>query len=108
MMRIENDNLDDALVAFCKSLYEGEFFRAHEQLEEAWHTLRRRKDPLTSAIKGLINAAIALEHLKRDRPKSRQLAQRAIQSYIRRSRCEEALLKEAYEAVESLRAIWRI
>ncbi len=107
-MRIENENLDDALVAFCKSLYEGEFFRAHEQLEEAWHPLRRRKDPLASAIKGLINAAIALEHLKRDRPKSRQLAQRAMHSYLRRARREEGRLREAYEAVESLRAVWMI
>jgi len=68
----------------------GEYFEAHEALEEAWHVLRRRRDPLRGPVKGLINAAIAFEHLKRGRPKAWRVATRALDSYRRRCRGDES------------------
>jgi predicted metal-dependent hydrolase len=103
----ENEDLDGALREFCRCLSRGEFFEAHEVLEEAWHPLRRNKDPLASPVKGLINAAIAFEHLRRNRPKSRRVATVAMEGYLRRVRREERL-DAAYELVESLRETWKI
>ncbi|ADV47218.1 DUF309 domain-containing protein [Nitratifractor salsuginis] len=103
----ENEDLDGALRAFCHCLSRGEFFEAHEVLEEAWHPLRRRNDPLASPVKGLINAAIAFEHLRRKRPKSRRVAAMAMEGYLKRIRREKRL-DAAYELVESLRRSWEI
>jgi predicted metal-dependent hydrolase len=103
----ENEDLDGALREFCRRLEREEFFEAHEVLEEAWHVLRKRKDPLASPVKGLINAAIAFEHLRRNRPKSRRVAQAAMAGYLRRIRSEARLLA-ATETVESLRKSWGI
>ncbi len=99
--------MDSALKAFCCCLEKGEYFEAHEVLEEAWHPLRRRQDPLAGPVKGLINAAIAFEHLRRDRPKSRRVAGIAMAGYERRIR-QEPCLREARELVESLRLKWQI
>jgi len=98
----ENEDLDGALVEFCRCLAKEEFFEAHEVLEEAWHVLRQRQDPLASPVKGLINAAIAFEHLRRKRPKSRRVAEMAMAGYLRRIRPEKRL-EEACRMIEVLR-----
>ena len=78
-----NDNLEGALKAYLKFLETEEYFEAHEVLEEAWHPLRLKKDPLANLLKGLINAAIAFEHIKRDRKNAKNKSQRVIVSYER-------------------------
>jgi len=85
----ENEDLEGALREYLRLMEAGEYFEAHEVLEEAWHVLRRREDPLRSPVKGLINAAIAFEHLKRGRPKAGAAASRAMDSYRRRCRGDE-------------------
>lgn len=45
----------------------GEYFEAHEVLEEVWQELRKTDNDLQWAYKGLINAAVALELKKRKR-----------------------------------------
>jgi len=100
-----NDALEQALKNFCLCLEQGEYFEAHEVLEEAWHPLRRCGDPLAGPIKGLINAAIAFEHLRRNRPKSRRVAQIAMAGYERRIR-EEPCLRDARKLVNKLRYEW--
>ena len=102
-----NKELEQALVSFCRRLEAGEYFEAHEVLEEAWHPLRRSRDPLAGPVKGLINAAIAFEHLRRNRPKSRRVARIAMAGYERRI-CREPCLKKATEMVEHLRLRWKI
>ena len=59
-----NHDLESALIAYMRLLDEKAYFDAHEVLEEAWHPLRLKKDPLANLVKGLINAAIAFEHIK--------------------------------------------
>jgi predicted metal-dependent hydrolase len=86
----ENEDLEGALLAYRRLMEAGEYFEAHEVLEEAWHLLRRRKDPLRSPVKGLINAAIAFEHLKRGRPKAKTVAVRALEAYYRRCQGNES------------------
>jgi predicted metal-dependent hydrolase len=86
----ENEDLEGALREYCRLLEAGEYFEAHEVLEEAWHHLRRIDDPLRSPVKGLINAAIAFEHLKRNRPRAPAVAARAMAAYRRRCRGDES------------------
>jgi len=52
----------------------GEYFKAHEVLEEVWQTLRKSNDDLQWAYKGLINAAVSLELKKRKRDEKLYIA----------------------------------
>jgi len=79
----ENHDLEGALKSYLKLLDETEYFEAHELLEEAWHTLRKQKHPLKNLVKGLINAAICFEHLKRNRKDSFRKATTVLNSFER-------------------------
>jgi hypothetical protein len=79
----ENKNLKDALDNYIYLMSKKEYFEAHEVLEEAWHYLRISNDPLSNLTKGLINGAIAFEHIKRDRKNSLKNAQKVIKSFDR-------------------------
>ena len=104
-----NEDLEGALREYVALMDAGEYFDAHEVLEEAWHPLRLRKDPLANLAKGLINGAIAFEHLKRDRNKAVERAQRVIASFERHKNiCIEGiehytLFSEACKRVEVLK-----
>ena len=84
-MRIVSDEQKiECLNIYYTLLKRQEYFEAHEVAEELWHILRKSEDSASSYFKGLINAAIALEHLKRDKPKSKRVAIRAYESYLKR------------------------
>lgn len=78
-----NHDLEGALGAYLALLDEEAFFEAHEALEEAWHPLRLADHPLKNLVKGLINGAVALEHIKRNRSNMPQKAQKVIASFER-------------------------
>ena len=82
-----NEDLEGALQSYLQLLDTQEYFEAHEVLEEAWHPLRLRKDPLANLVKGLINGAVAFEHLKRARPQAADRARRVLVSYERHKGC---------------------
>lgn len=82
MLKMTED-LEGALETYIPCLERHEYFEAHEVLEEAWHPLRLRKDPLANLVKGFINAAICFEHIKRNKNNHRNKAQRVIASYDR-------------------------
>ena len=48
-------------------LIQGQFFEAHEILEEYWHTIRKTDNPYKNVYRGFINAAVAMELKKRGR-----------------------------------------
>ena len=104
-----NEDLEGALQRYLVLLDEKEYFEAHEVLEEAWHPLRLRKDSKANLVKGLINGAIAFEHLKRNRPEASERARRVIASYERYKMQAEpnmvyaALFMEACEKIEILK-----
>jgi len=50
-----------------KYIINGEYFEAHEVLEEVWQELRKSDNEIQWAYKGLVNAAVALELKKRKR-----------------------------------------
>jgi len=104
-----NDDLEGALKKYLALLDKEEYFEAHEVLEEAWHPLRLSKHPLSNLVKGLINAAITFEHIKRNRKNVQAKAQRVIASYEKyKHLCTESiehavLFKQACQKIESLK-----
>jgi uncharacterized protein YqgQ len=59
--------LQNALILYKRLILKEEYFEAHEVLEEEWHKIRKSDNNLKWALKGLINAAVALELKKRKR-----------------------------------------
>lgn len=104
-----NDDLEGALKAYLALMDEEEYFEAHEVLEEAWHPLRLGKHPLANLAKGLINGAIAFEHIKRNRKDMKKKAQTVIASFERHKHlCTEGiehavLFKKACQKIEYLK-----
>ena len=104
-----NDDLEGALKEYLKLLDEEKYFEAHEVLEEAWHPLRLKKHPLANLVKGLINGAIAFEHIKRNRNNVKDKANRVMASYERyKGLCAEeiiyyTLFKDAEQKIETLK-----
>jgi len=82
-MLVMNEDLTEALNGYIFLLKRKKYFEAHEVLEEAWHPLRLKKDPLANCVKGFINGAIAFEHIKRNKTNMPSKAQRVIASYLR-------------------------
>ena len=101
---ISND-LEKTLEIYINLLEQRLYFEAHEVLEETWHPLRKANHPLKNFIKGLINASIAFEHIKRDRPKSKDRAKRVIISYERYKNLaiEHPTVIETIEKIENIK-----
>ncbi|WP_172413487.1 DUF309 domain-containing protein [Lebetimonas natsushimae] len=56
-----------SLVEYKKLIINGNYFEAHEVLEDEWHKIRKTNNDLKWALKGLINAAVAMELKRRKR-----------------------------------------
>ena len=104
-----NEDLEGALKEYLQLLDEEKYFEAHEVLEEAWHPLRKAEHPLKNLVKGLINGAIAFEHIKRDRNKADKKAKKVMASFDRyRYLCTGGieyfeLFEEACQKIEALK-----
>jgi hypothetical protein len=88
-----NHDLEGALKRYLLLLKREAYFEAHEVLEEAWHPLRLGNHPLKNLVKGLINGAIAFEHIKRNRVDMPRKAQRVISSF----ECHKGLCQEGIQ-----------
>ena len=101
-------NLQKALEKYLILLKKEQYFDAHEVLEEAWHPLRKANHPLKNLVKGLINAAVSFEHLKRNRTDAKRKATTVYKSFQKHKHLlvegieEYELLKKACEKVEHL------
>lgn len=104
-----NENLEEALNTYLRFMQEEEYFEAHEALEEGWHPLRLRDEPIANLAKGLINGAICFEHIKRNKKNAEKKAQTVLASYERHKHlCKEGIAHEALfilaiEKIESLK-----
>ena len=104
-----NNDLEGALKEYLRLMNEEEYFEAHEVLEEAWHPLRLKKHPLQNLAKGLINGAIAFEHLKRDKHNAYDKARKVIASFERhKDLCTDqieyaVLFKQSCQMIEQLK-----
>lgn len=73
----------DTLKEFIVLLKNGEYFEAHEVLEHEWHKLKKDNHPKANLARGLINAAVAFEHLKRNSPTAMDKAMRTYKGYLK-------------------------
>jgi|GEM_PF-2052943 hypothetical protein len=75
----------ESILKFNELLNQNRFFEAHEVLEGLWKESKKdsskQAKATTMALKGLINASIAFEHLKRDKPKSKRVSKKAFRAY---------------------------
>ena len=105
-----NEDLEGALKAYLVLLDEGEYFEAHEVMEEAWHPLRLSDHPLKNLVKALINGAVSFEHLKRNRDEAGRKARKVMESYERHKGLYHDnikyanLFKQACEKIEKLKS----
>lgn len=103
-----------ALKNYIALLSSEEYFDAHEVLEAVWHPLRLCDHPLKNLVKGLINAAIAFEHLKRDRIDASIRARKVITAYERyRDLSQQGivnyeLFEDAIQKVETIKQACRV
>ena len=91
----ENKDLRAALTRYLDLMDQKAYFEAHEVLEEAWHPMRKERDPLQNLVKGLINVAVAFEHLKRGKPEAERRARKVIASFDRYSVLCEPDIRES-------------
>jgi hypothetical protein len=103
-----NCNMEEALSIYLILLEQGQYFDAHEVLEEAWHPLRKSNHPLKNLVKGFINGAIAFEHIKRDQSDAQRKATTVYKSFEKHKHLlvegieHYALFKIACDKVEYL------
>lgn len=113
-MLTENHDLEGALKEFIALLNKKEYFDAHEVLEEAWHPLRKKNHPLKNLAKGLINAAICFEHLKRNRTDAKRKATTVLKSFERHKYLcvegieQDELFKKSCEKIEELKRLHKL
>lgn len=90
---------------FIELLKNEDYFEAHEVLEKAWHKLKRDGDKKANLAKGLINAAVAFEHIKRATPTAMIKAKKTYAGYLRyKHLCEDKLSQwnEACKIVDEI------
>lgn len=65
---------------FIDLLYKDHFFEAHEVLERIWFPIRKSGHPEKNILRGIINASVSFELIKRGRPDA---AKRVWQTYLK-------------------------
>lgn len=84
-------SIDTVLNKFIDLLHAGEYFEAHEVLEYEWHNLKRENHQKANLARGLINAAVAFEHLKRNTPTAMSKATKTYSGYTKYAHlCDES------------------
>jgi predicted metal-dependent hydrolase len=99
--------IHDALLRYLELLDHEAFFEAHEALEVVWYPLRRSTHPAKDLLRGLINGAIAFEHIRRNRAHAQRKARTVIGAYERHKHLasqpsmHRALYIQACEKIET-------
>jgi hypothetical protein len=95
----ESAGITEACEAFALSLIEERYYDAHEDLEPLWFPHRFEESDEVKFWKGLINAAVSFELLKRGR---KEASERAWQTYLKYLPHLETVLtphKELYDKI---------
>lgn len=80
---LDSNAIQTKIIQYNRLMHSESFFEAHEVMEEIWHFLKSKKHPLSNLAKGLTNAAISFEHLKRDRKRAIEKAIVTMSSFDR-------------------------
>lgn len=72
--------MKSAYKQFIEYLQTDRFFEAHEVIEHIWFPIRKENHPEKNILRGLINASVSFELIKRGRPHA---ARRVWQTYLK-------------------------
>ena len=98
----ESAGITEAFEAFVRSIDEGRYYDAHEDLEHLWFPRRFEENDEVKLWKGFINAAVSFELIKRGRIEA---SQRAWETYLKYLPLLEILVtphKELYGKIAQL------
>lgn len=98
MQKVESMDTTITLKKFVQLLENEDYFEAHEILEEEWHQLKRDGDTKVNLARGLINAAVAFEHIKRATPTAMIKATKTYGGYLRYKHLCDDKSSQWYEA----------
>ena len=76
-------NINDVLQKFISLLEDEKYFEAHNALEPLWLKMKKEHHSYTDLTRGLINAAVAFEHIKRDTPTAMTKARKTFAGYLK-------------------------
>lgn len=93
-MAQKSEGITASCEAFVRSLEEGRYYDAHEDLERIWFPRRFHKDNEVALWKGFINAAVSFELIQRGRTEA---SQRGWETYLKYRTLLEDLETEHYE-----------
>lgn len=71
-----------AYLEFIRLLEAGSFFEAHEALEVLWFPIRHGDHPEKNLLRGLINASVSFELIRRGRPQAARRVWRTYKKYL--------------------------
>jgi hypothetical protein len=84
-------NINDVLQKFISLLEDKKYFEAHNVLEPIWLKMKKEHHQYTNLARGLINAAVAFEHIKRDTPTAMTKARKTFVGYMKyRHMCDDS------------------
>jgi len=66
---------------FIECLEAGRFFEAHEVIEHIWFPIRKTDHPEKDIMRGIINASVSFELIKRGRPEAARRVWQTYQKY---------------------------
>ena len=101
-MAQESASITASCEAFVRSLEEGRYYDAHENLEFLWHPRRFEDDDEVRLWRGFINAAVSFELMKRGRIKPSEVAWK---TYLKYHPILETLVtpnKQLYVTIDTL------
>lgn len=93
-MAQESQSITGAFAAFERSLMEGRYYDAHEDLERLWYPRRAEEEDEVRLWKGFINAAVSFELMNLGRANP---ALRAWQTYLKYRPLLEKVVTERKE-----------
>jgi hypothetical protein len=99
--------MTEAVNEYLKCLEEERFYDAHEVLEDLWFPKRFEKSDDVLLLKGLINAAVSFELIKRGRPGP---SEKPWDTYVKYKACYDGVrenrehFKRLIDAVDALRS----
>lgn len=83
-------NLNEIMQKFIVLLEHEEYYEAHEVLEDVWRQMKRDGHPCADLVRGLINAAVAFEHIKRNTNAAMTKARKTFEGYTKyRHMCDD-------------------
>ena len=83
-MAQEHAAIVEAFAAYERSVRDGRYYEAHEDLEAIWYPRRFEDDDEVRLWKGFINAAVSFELIRRKRPEPSRKAWQTYRKYFDR------------------------